>query len=61
MMSRGRHLSLEEARRTGQLDRYAKEHPATGDRDRFNALLKAMTSGKKPPAAGKADEALPED
>ena len=60
-MSRGKHLSLEEARRSGQLDRYAKEHPATGDRDRFNALLRKMTSGKKPPATGKEGEDASED
>ena len=53
-MSRGKHLSLEEARRSGQLDRYAKEHPATGDRDAFNRVLRAMASGKKPKAKGKA-------
>ncbi len=60
-MSRGKHLSLEEARRSGQLDRYAKEHPATGDQDRFNAVLKAMASGKKPEAAGKEGEDASED
>ena len=60
-MSRGKHLSLEEARRSGQLDRYAKEHPAIGDADKFNRVLKAMTAGKKPKAAGKEDEAASED
>ncbi len=53
-MSRGKFLSLQEARKSGQLDRYAKEHPATGDRDAFNRVLQAMASGKKPRAKGKA-------
>lgn len=49
-MSRGKHLSLEEARKRGQLDRYAKEHRMTGDADRFARLLEAMASGKPPEA-----------
>ena len=55
-MSRGKHLSLEEARRTGQLARYAKEHPSKGDRDAFNRVLKGMASGKKPSEAGTSGE-----
>ena len=47
-MSRGKHLSLSEARKKGQLERFAKEHPAIGDRDAFDKVLKAMASGKKP-------------
>lgn len=30
-MSRGKYLSLEEARRLGRLDQFAKEHPSIGD------------------------------
>ena len=56
-MSRGKHLSLHEARKTGQLDRFAKEHPAVGDKDAFDSVLKAMASGKKPKASGKAKRA----
>ncbi len=48
-MSRGKHLSLSEARKKGKLDRFAKAHPAVGDRERFDALPSAMT-GKKPVA-----------
>lgn len=51
-MSRGKHLSLHEARKSGQLDTFAKEHPATGDADAFEKVLKAMASGKKPKAKG---------
>lgn len=46
-MSRGKHLSLEEARKRGELDRFAKEHPMECDADRFARLLEAMASGKK--------------
>jgi hypothetical protein len=31
-MSLGKHLSLEEARKTGQLMRFAKEHPSDAER-----------------------------
>lgn len=44
-MSRGKHLSLEEARRTGQLDRFCREHATKADRKRFEALLEAMSLG----------------
>ena len=42
-MSRGKYLSLEEARKTGKLDRFVKEHPSEGDRERFNRLLSEMS------------------
>jgi hypothetical protein len=35
-MFRGKYLSLEEARKSGKLDRFAKEHPSEADRNRFN-------------------------
>jgi hypothetical protein len=44
-MSRGKNLSLEEARKSGTLNRFAKEHPSEADRDRFLALLDAMSKG----------------
>jgi hypothetical protein len=44
-MSRGRFLSLEEARKSGKLDRFAQEHPSQADRVRFNRLLDAMSKG----------------
>jgi hypothetical protein len=44
-MSRGKYLSLEEARQTGQLARFAKEHPSETDRTRFKRLLAAMSQG----------------
>ena len=45
-MARGKYLSLEEARRDGRLDRFAKEHPSEGDAELFAKLLKAMAEGK---------------
>jgi len=44
-MSHGKYLSLEEARKSGALDRFAKEHQLEADRDRFNRLLDAMSQG----------------
>jgi hypothetical protein len=44
-MSRGKYLSLEEARKTGKLNRFAKEHPMEAERDRFERLLDAMSQG----------------
>lgn len=47
-MSRGKHLSLEEARKSDQLDQFAKEHPSEETRPgRFDKLLKAMAIGEK--------------
>jgi hypothetical protein len=44
-MSRGRYLSLEEARIAGRLDQFAKEHPSEAERERFERLLEAMAKG----------------
>lgn len=46
-MSRGKHLSLEEARKENELDQFAKEHPSEGNQEAFDALFIAMTK-KKP-------------
>ena len=40
-----KHLSLDEARNDGELDRFAKSHPAKADRERFDRVLKAMSRG----------------
>lgn len=44
-MSRGKYLSLEEARQSGDFKQFCKEHPAKADRDRFLKLLSAMSLG----------------
>lgn len=55
-MSRGKYLSLEEARRIGQLDRFCKEHPSEADRERFKRLLEAMSQG----VLGEAETSKPD-
>lgn len=68
-MSRGKHLSLEEARKLKQFEQFAKEHPSKGDRKRFEKALGAMvkgagegagTSGADSPA-GSSDTRTPRD
>ena len=53
-MSRGKHLSLEEARKTGALKQFAKEHPSTGDKDAFDSILNALI--KTPPTNAKTSD-----
>lgn len=43
-MARGKYLSLEEARKSGKLKQFAKEHPSKGD-ERFWPLLEAAAKG----------------
>ena len=48
-MARGKYLSLEEARKAGQLGQFAKEHPIkdvhSHARQRFRGVLTAMAKG----------------
>ena len=44
-MSRGKFLSLEEARESGDFKQFCKEHPEPADRQRFLKLLTAMSQG----------------
>ena len=50
-MSRGKYLSLEEARKSGKLKQFAKEHPSKGDGEKFDRLLDAMVKPKNSPEA----------
>lgn len=43
-MSRGKYLSLEEARKQGKLGLFAKQHPAQAD-ERFWPLVEAAAKG----------------
>lgn len=52
-MARGKYLSLEEARKSSNLDQFCKEHPSQADAPRFEKLLDAMCHGE-PPAKKKA-------
>ena len=56
-MSRGKYLSLEEARKDRQLKRFAKEHPSEGDETAFDQTLEAIALGK--PSA--KDRTLPRE
>ncbi len=38
-MARGKYLSLEEARRSGKIDQFCKEHPSKGDWNQFDAMI----------------------
>ena len=49
-MVTGKYISLEEARMTEQLERFAKEHPGEAKKKNFDALLDAMTVRFKYPA-----------
>ena len=54
-MSRGKFLSLEEARKDKKIDQFCKEHPSEGDGERFATLLEAM-SRKRPEADQTSDQ-----
>jgi len=58
-MARGKHLSLEEARKQGNLKQFAKEHPSEGDKDRFDRLFEAMAAGEPPRKKAKAGKTSP--
>ena len=45
-MSRGKYLSLEEARKQGKLKEFAKEHPTMGNKKLFDKLFNAMAKTK---------------
>lgn len=45
-MATGKYLSLEEARKQGKLERFAKEHPTTGNAKAFDSLLDRMVKSK---------------
>lgn len=46
-MSRGKHLSLEEARKSGQIKQFCKEHPSKGDEKLFDKTLDMMAPRAK--------------
>jgi len=53
-MTTDKYLSLEEARKQGLLDRFAKEHSSKGDKKKFDQLMKAMA--KKSSKAGRTSK-----
>lgn len=56
-MSRGKYLSLPEARKKKQLARFAKEHPSEGDADKLETLIGAMS--KTPESGGQTSKKKP--
>jgi hypothetical protein len=42
-MSRGKYLSLPEARKKKQFDRFAKEHPSEGNAEELDRLIGAFS------------------
>ncbi len=46
-MSRGKHLSLEDARKADQLKQFAKEHPSKGDEKQFDKVFEKMAKAEK--------------
>ena len=58
-MASGKYLSLEEARKAGNLRRFAKEHPSEGDRHLFDRLLTEMS--KTTEASEEASSAEPSE
>ena len=57
-MARGKYLSLEEARKQGKLERFAKEHETKGDKRLFDETLKLMAPlpVKKPKSGGRTSK-----
>ena len=47
-MARGKYLSLDEARKTGEINRFCKEHPSTGNMELWDRLFLAMAHGEPP-------------
>jgi len=43
-MCKGKYYSLEDARKNGDFEQFAKEHPSTGDRYIFDKLLDVMVN-----------------
>jgi hypothetical protein len=60
-MSRGKHLSLEEARKQDQLKQFCKEHPSEGNEEVFDRLLDAMAEGKPTSEDRTSTQAASED
>jgi hypothetical protein len=60
-MSRGKYLSLPEARKKKQFDRFAKEHPSTGDADQLESLIGKMSQPTKTPESNDQTSTEPED
>ncbi len=47
MMARGKYLSIEESRKAGQLEQFAKEHPSEGNEKQFDRVFERMAKAEK--------------
>lgn len=56
-MSRGKYLSLREARKKKNTGRFAEEHQSEGDKSKFDRLLDSMV--RKPESAGRTSKKKP--
>lgn len=57
-MSRGKYLSLEEARNSGKIAQFATEHPSTADKEQFEGLLSSMCEAKDSPPKAKEKKSV---
>jgi hypothetical protein len=53
-----KHISLKEAQKRNRLDRFIKEHPSKGNKERFEDLLYNMTFNIKPKKPSKGARTL---
>jgi hypothetical protein len=58
-MARGKVLSLKEARKAGKITQFCKEHPSTGDLEKFDRLFEAMARGGPPRKKARGGKTLP--
>jgi hypothetical protein len=47
-MSDGKYTSLEEAKDEKGLKKFIKQHPSTGNKEKFDGLLERMAKSQKP-------------
>ena len=60
-MSRGKYLSLPEARKKKQLDRFAKEHPSEGNAEELDRLIGAFSKTPESTAQTSSQKRRDED
>lgn len=60
-MAQGKYLSLEEARKQGKLEQFAREHEAKGDAALWERLFRSMAGVKTSAKAGQASKRADRD
>jgi hypothetical protein len=51
-----KNLTLEQARKRGEIDRFSKENPSSGVEDEFDELLEKMAGGEPPKSSPEDDQ-----